>query len=65
MKIHWYCCTKGDSFQGLKLGSCLTPRNELSKETCVLKKQEILLEKVPSGESNRVREPRRTALPCG
>ena len=27
------CCRKGDAFQGPKVGSCLTLRNELSKET--------------------------------
>ena len=27
------CCRKGDPFQGPKLGSCLTPGNELSEET--------------------------------
>ena len=27
------CCRKGDPFQGLKLGSCLILRNELSEET--------------------------------
>ena len=27
------CCRKGDPFQGLKLGSCLTLGNELSEET--------------------------------
>ena len=59
------CCRKGDPFQGLKLGSCLTLRNELSKETRVLTKQEILLGKGTGVESSRVREPRRTALPCG
>ena len=58
-------CRKGDPFQGPKLGSCLTLRNELSKETHVLTKQEILLGKGAQVESNRVREPRRTALPCG
>ena len=36
------CCRKGDPFQGPKLGSCLTFRNELSEETHVLAKQEIL-----------------------
>ena len=56
------CCRKGDPFQGPKLGSCLTLRNELSEETHVLAKQEILLGKGPRVESNRVREPRRTAL---
>ena len=37
------CCRKGDSFQGPKVGSCLTLRTKLSKETRVLIKQEILL----------------------
>ena len=35
-KIPWICCRKGDPFQGLKLGSCLTLRKELSEETHVL-----------------------------
>ena len=52
-----------DPFQGPKLGSCLTLGNELSKETHVLTKQEILLGKDSRVESSRVREPRRTALP--
>ena len=34
-----------DPFQGLKLGSCLTLGNELSEETHMLTKQEILLGK--------------------
>ena len=59
------CCRKGDPFQGLKLGSCLTLGNELSKETHVLTKQEILLRKGTQVESSRVREPRRTDLPHG
>ena len=50
---------------GLKLGSCLTLRNELSEEIHVLTKQEILLGKGAQVESRRGREPRRTALPCG
>ena len=41
------CCKKGDPFQGLKLGSCLTLGNELSEETHVLTKQEILLGRAP------------------
>ena len=57
-----FCCRKGDPFQGLKLGSCLTLRNELSKETHVLTKQEILLGKGTQLESSRVREPWKTAL---
>ena len=59
------CCRKRESFQGLKLGSCLTLRNELSEETHVLTKQEILLGKGSRVESRRVRELRKTALPCG
>ena len=57
-----FCCRKGDPFQGPKLSSYLTLRNELSEETRVLTKQEILLGKGTQVESNRVREPRRTAL---
>ena len=60
-----FCCRKEDPFHGPKLGSCLTLRNELSKETHVLTKQEILLGKGTWVESRRVREPRRTALPRG
>ena len=51
------CCRKRDPFQGPKLGSCLTFGNELSKETHVLKKQEILLGKGTRVESSRVRKP--------
>ena len=60
-----YCCRKGDPFQGPKLGSCLTLGNELSEETHILTKQEILLGKGTQVESSRVREPRRTALSNG
>ena len=59
------CCRKKEPFQGPKLGSCLTLGNELSEETHVLTKQEILLGKGAQVESSRVREPRKTALPCG
>ena len=65
MKIDYNCFRKGDPFQGLKLGSCLTLRNELSEETHLLTKQETLLGKGTRVESSRVREPRRTALPRG
>ena len=61
----WFCCRKGDPFQGLKLHSCLTLGNELSEETHVLTKQEILLGKGTRAESSRVREPRRTGLSHG
>ena len=59
------CCRKVDSFQGLKLGSCLTLRNELSEEIHVLTKQDILWGRCAQEESSRVREPRRTTLPRG
>ena len=59
------CCRKGDYFQGLNTGSCLTLRNELSEETHALAKQETLLRRGAQVESRRVEEPRRTALPCG
>ena len=61
----WICCRKGDPFQGLKLGSCLTLENELSEETYVLTKQEILLGKGTWAESKRARESRRTAVSHG
>ena len=50
---------------GSKLGSCLTLRNELSEETHVLTKQDILLGKGTWVESSRVMEPKRTALSHG
>ena len=53
---------EGVPFQGPKLGSFLTFRNELSKETHVLTKQEILLGKGTQVESSKVKEPRRTAV---
>ena len=59
------CCRKEDHLKSPKLGSCLTLGNELSEETHVLTKQEILLAKGTWVESSRVREPRRTALPHG
>ena len=65
VKLLEICCRKGDPFQGPKLGSCLTLRNELSEETHVLTKQEILLGKGTWVKSSREREPRKTALPRG
>ena len=61
--LQYSCCRKRDPFQGLKLGSSL--RNELSEETHLLTKQEILLGKGSWVKSCRVRKPRRTALPHG
>ena len=59
------CCRKGDPFQGLRKGSCLTLGNELSEETHMLTKQESLLGRGAWVESSRGREPRRMALPRG
>ena len=59
-----HCCRKGEPFQGPKLGSYLILRNELSEETPVLTKQEILLGKNSQVESSRVGETWRTGLPC-
>ena len=47
------------------MGSCLTLRNELSKETHELTKQETLLERGARAESRSIRAPRRTAVPRG
>ena len=55
----------GKGTSSKKLGSCLTLGNELSEETQVPTKQEILLGKGTRVESSRVREPRRTALSSG
>ena len=57
-----FCCWKGDPFQGLKLGSCLTLGNELSEETHVLRKQEILLERAPGRRAGGSGNPEE--LPC-
>ena len=59
------CCRKRDPFQSPRAGSCLTLGNELSEETHVLTKQKTLLGRGARGESSRVREPRRSALPRG
>ena len=47
------------------MGSCLTLGNELSDETHMLTKQEILLGRGIQVESSRVKESRRSALPHG
>ena len=60
------CCRKGEApYRAQRAGSYLTLGKELSKETHVLTKQEVLLGKGTRVESRRVREPRRTALPHG
>ena len=57
------CCREGEPFRGLRVCSCLTLGNEMSEETHVLTKQEILLGRGVQAEGSRVREPR-TTLPC-
>ena len=58
------CFRREHPFQGSKVGSCLTLRSELSKETCVLTRQQTLSGRGARVGSRRVREPGRTALPC-
>ena len=60
-----FCCGKGDLFQGLRMGSCLTLGSELSEDAHMLTKQETLLGRGARPESSRVGESRRTALPHG
>ena len=45
-----HCCRKGDPFQGLKLGSCLTLGNELSEETRADKARDFTGKGHPGGE---------------
>ena len=56
---------EGGPLPGPETGLLSTLGNELSEETHVLTKQEILLGKGTWVESSRVREPRKTALPHG
>ena len=56
---------RGTPSRARKWALVLTLGNELSKETPVLKKQDILLGRGAQAESSRVREPWRTALPRG
>ena len=56
---------EGGPLPGPELGSCLTLRNELSKEIHMLIKQEILLRKGTGVENSIVREIWRAALPHG
>ena len=53
----WGCFRKADPFQGPRVGSCLTLRNELSEETRVLTKQETLLGRGARADNRRVGEP--------
>ena len=56
---------EGGPLPGPQTGLLLTLGNELSEETHVLTKREILLGRGARLESRRVREPRSTALPRG
>lgn len=62
---HMVLLQKGGLLLGLKVGSCLTLRNELSEETHVLTKQKSLLGRGALAESNRLRETGTPALPHG
>ena len=44
------CWRKGEAFQGLRLGSCLTLGNELSEETHLLTEQDFISKGHPGGE---------------
>ena len=44
------CCRKEDPFQGPKMGSCLTLRNELSEETRADKARDFIGKVHPGGE---------------
>ena len=43
-------CGKGDTFQGPRVGSCLTLRNELSEETCADNTRDFIGKGHPRGE---------------
>ena len=59
------CWSKEDPFQGLRVDACLTPGNELSKETHVLLKQKTFLGRGAKAGEQQGGEPRGTALPRG
>ena len=59
-----YCCRKGDPFQGLKVGSCLTLGNELSEEICADKARDFNGKSCP-GREQEGKGTRKTALPHG
>ena len=58
----WICYRKGDLFQGLRVGSCLTLGNELSEESHMLIKRESLLGRGAWAERRRARS--RGGRPC-
>ena len=51
------CYRKGDPFQDMKGGTCLTLSSELSEEMHGLTKQETVLGKGTQVKSSRVRDP--------
>ena len=56
---------EGEPLPGFATGLMSNTRNELSKETRKLTKQETLLERGARAENRSIRAPRRTALPRG
>ena len=60
--VKWLSSVHTAEGRGLSVGSCLTLRNELSKETHMLTKKETLLRKLPWVESRKVKEPRKAVL---
>ena len=56
---------EGVPIPGPRVDSFLPLENEVSEETHVLTKQETLFGRGAWVEGRRVRESRRTALPCG
>ena len=59
-----FVAARQDPFQGPRVGSFQTLRNEFPEDIHMLTKQETLLERGARVESNTVREPRRASLPC-
>ena len=51
----WICYRKGNLFQGMRVGSCLTLGNELSEESHMLTKRESLLGRGAWAERRRAR----------
>ena len=63
ISIH-LCCRTGDLFQGPRMGSYLTLRNELSEEPQVPIKKQTLLGRGTWAESSRMKEPEKCSVVC-
>ena len=59
------CCRKGDPFQGLKLGSCLTLGNGLSEETHADNARDIIGNECPGGEQEGQGTQENCSAVCG